>query len=533
MTDEQSTDDGLEREFADVLGVLRRFESAAAPAGFEGRVEERVAMTLKQMKQIEPAPAPVEVREVAGISLRCAYCHAALARDEASFCAACLAPHHDECWVEHGRCTAPGCAETRVVRPREGALRPTGGKYRATRRWARALVVTAGLTGVLGIAMSARSWQIARQEVAAAREERALVEELQRLKAEGLKAYVDFNRNEKPRSLEADRALYDEAHTKLVRAMDLITKLLDRHRDPSTGFTPENYEGYEVDQSEVAEILVDLEKRVPSAHDVHPAPEPRLLDAAGLLAQAKQAATDGKVVEATRLLRRAVELDPTSAEARDLLARLHRIGDAVEQSTENLVRHPQVQAIEARLLLREGRLDEALNKAEQALRLDPTTALAYLVRAEVRVAQGRVDEAMADLHRAIELDPRHSGAFRLRGRLSMERGELDGGLEDLLHASALDPGGQEALDDFNTALELDPMRDGAWYGRARARALLGELRGALADLDRAIALNPAVPAYFSERGELRERLGDPDGARADAAHAAELRRPGEERKNRR
>ncbi|MCO5165504.1 MAG: hypothetical protein M9894_03930 [Planctomycetes bacterium] len=51
-------------------------------------------------------------------ALRCTYCHDALTRDEAAFCAACLAPQHAACRREHGRCAATGCAERGVVRPR-------------------------------------------------------------------------------------------------------------------------------------------------------------------------------------------------------------------------------------------------------------------------------------------------------------------------------------------------------------------------------------------------------------------------------
>lgn len=519
MTDERATDDGLEREFADVLGVLRRFEPATASTGFEGRVEEGVVMALKQVKPIELPSTPVEVREVAGISLRCAYCHAALARDEAAFCAACLAPHHEECWVEHGRCTAPGCAETRVVRPREGAQRPSTNKYRATRRWSRLLVVTAGLAGVVGV-MTLRAFFA--PAVVQVNGEQQMFETFKRLKAEGLRAFGEFNQAERRGDARLARAKQVEAQEKLALALELLTKLIEKHQDPATGFTHKDYEGYEVDQSEVAEILVDLEKRAPSAREVHPAPPPRAVEAAGLLAQAKQAATDGKVVEATRLLRRSVELDPTNAEARDLLAKLGKLGEAVEQSTEHLVRDPQVQAIEARLLLREGRLDEALSKADQALRLDPTTALAYLVRAEVHVAQGRLEEALADLYRAIELDPGHSGAFRLRARVFQARGDARRAVEDLVYAGELSFGDPEALEDFQLAVELDPMSDHAWYGIARERFKRRELRGALADLDRAIALNPANAAYFTARGEVRSRLGDPEGAKADAAQAAAL-----------
>jgi hypothetical protein len=49
------------------------------------------------------------------VAVGCAYCHDALAREEAAYCAACLAPHHRDCFSEHGQCCAPGCGETRYV----------------------------------------------------------------------------------------------------------------------------------------------------------------------------------------------------------------------------------------------------------------------------------------------------------------------------------------------------------------------------------------------------------------------------------
>lgn len=49
------------------------------------------------------------------VSLACSFCHDGLPRDQAAFCAACLAPHHLDCFRQHARCAAPGCDETRVV----------------------------------------------------------------------------------------------------------------------------------------------------------------------------------------------------------------------------------------------------------------------------------------------------------------------------------------------------------------------------------------------------------------------------------
>jgi len=54
--------------------------------------------------------------------LACTYCHAEAARDELAFCAGCLAPHHRECFAEHGRCSVQGCAGRGLVQP--GAAAP-------------------------------------------------------------------------------------------------------------------------------------------------------------------------------------------------------------------------------------------------------------------------------------------------------------------------------------------------------------------------------------------------------------------------
>ncbi|MBL4846714.1 MAG: hypothetical protein JKY65_14425, partial [Planctomycetes bacterium] len=54
------------------------------------------------------APAPDEGAGVL-IAVACIYCHDSLTRDEALYCASCLAVHHGECFETHGHCAAPGC----------------------------------------------------------------------------------------------------------------------------------------------------------------------------------------------------------------------------------------------------------------------------------------------------------------------------------------------------------------------------------------------------------------------------------------
>lgn len=70
------------------------------------------------------------------IALACSYCHGAATRLEAAFCAACLAPHHEDCFAEHGRCATLGCLEDRVVRPAAAGLRVVARPRRAwSSRW--------------------------------------------------------------------------------------------------------------------------------------------------------------------------------------------------------------------------------------------------------------------------------------------------------------------------------------------------------------------------------------------------------------
>ncbi len=49
------------------------------------------------------------------VSLACSFCRGSLARDQAVFCAGCIAPHHRECFAEYGQCAILGCGSVRTV----------------------------------------------------------------------------------------------------------------------------------------------------------------------------------------------------------------------------------------------------------------------------------------------------------------------------------------------------------------------------------------------------------------------------------
>lgn len=84
-------------------------------------LRERVlAQHESKLKTLDAAPSfdPERVAALRGqIALSCSFCRDTLERESSVYCAGCLAPHHAECFAEHGRCTMPGCEETRAVQP--------------------------------------------------------------------------------------------------------------------------------------------------------------------------------------------------------------------------------------------------------------------------------------------------------------------------------------------------------------------------------------------------------------------------------
>jgi outer membrane protein assembly factor BamB len=109
---------GTARELAGALDAAALEKKHAPDATWE-KLRERIARDQVKPEVVEPR-----------VLLACSFCHSGLVRSEAVFCASCLAPHHQDCFQEHGRCSAPGCGETQVVQPKHSMAPPP----RRTRR---------------------------------------------------------------------------------------------------------------------------------------------------------------------------------------------------------------------------------------------------------------------------------------------------------------------------------------------------------------------------------------------------------------
>ena len=153
---------GLERDaeglaWSEALGAAYAELKVAPEPSPAPELWARIAASVEAgaHAEAEDAPGPDEAADapLISIALACSYCHDVLARAEAAYCASCLAPHHGECFSEHGRCAAPGCGETHWVRaqaPGPAGKRPAG--------LAERLALVLGLGALAGAAVAAFGW---------------------------------------------------------------------------------------------------------------------------------------------------------------------------------------------------------------------------------------------------------------------------------------------------------------------------------------------------------------------------------------
>jgi tetratricopeptide (TPR) repeat protein len=81
---------------------------------------------------------------------------------------------------------------------------------------------------------------------------------------------------------------------------------------------------------------------------------------------------------------------------------------------------------------------------------------------------------------------------------------------------------EEALKDFDKAIELDPLFDQPYYYRGNIKYSATDYQGALADYSKAIEVNPGFADAYFNRGNVYQSINQRDKACADWLKAEEL-----------
>lgn len=172
----------------------------------------------------------------------------------------------------------------------------------------------------------------------------------------------------------------------------------------------------------------------------------------------------------------------------------------------------EAQASIGSLEFRRQRLREAETSYREALRINPSYALAQIGLGHTLIGLGKAAEAVGHFDRALATADNDAGAHLGKGSALAASGDLDGALRSL-----------------DAALRLDPRLLPALYQRAQAHHDKGDLSKALADADAAVglALGEERVRALAYRGRLRNNAKAHDGSVADCSAAdAEAERLG-------
>jgi tetratricopeptide (TPR) repeat protein len=155
-----------------------------------------------------------------------------------------------------------------------------------------------------------------------------------------------------------------------------------------------------------------------------------------------------------------------------------------------------------------GEAISQFNQAESLGFMDPEL---YFQRAwachESQFYHGKCsyEDALRDFNRAIELDPNQAGYYN--GRAMVYR-----------HTENW----VRAIEDYSRAIELEPDNAGHWVSRGDVFGTIGEYDRALDDISHGIDMNPNEPYFYEARGWIHFNTGDPQVAAEDFSRAIEL-----------
>jgi serine/threonine protein kinase/Flp pilus assembly protein TadD len=159
---------------------------------------------------------------------------------------------------------------------------------------------------------------------------------------------------------------------------------------------------------------------------------------------------------------------------------------------------PRDLALTGGQMARVGRFRDAVRILRQATQLDPTDFSAWFVRGTVHLALEQNEMAVMSFGACLAIRPDFAPAWRNRG-LAFSRLRFD----------------NQALEDYDRAIQLDPLRAESYLQRAVVRDSRSDLAGAEADYTSALGLGTAPVRTFFLRADIRERMGEKDAAIAD------------------
>jgi len=186
-------------------------------------------------------------------------------------------------------------------------------------------------------------------------------------------------------------------------------------------------------------------------------------------------------------------------------------------------KHARAYIGKGRTLVNLKRYDEALDAYDEAIRLDPKDAVAYNGKGIALSDLKRYDEALVAFEQAIHLGPTNAGLFMNRGIALSDLKRYDEALVAFEQAIRFDPTDaliyynkgvaldgfkryDEALDAYDEAIRLDPKHTRGYIGKGETLVNLERYDEALDTCDEAIRLDPRDAVAHNLKGKALRDL---------------------------
>ena len=193
----------------------------------------------------------------------------------------------------------------------------------------------------------------------------------------------------------------------------------------------------------------------------------------------------------------------------------------------------------ADVLVRQGKIDDAVAGYEQFLKQDPGNAQILLRLAQVELSAGRLDAAKATFERTLAADPKAARAEVGLGMVALRAGDRAGARTAFTRALAIDPKARwarygaglvdemdgkdaEAVAGYREELASYPGSPKALFSLGRLLMKHGDGAGAVEALKRGVAAMPQWPTGRFLLSQSLLSVGDLDGAAAEAQRALSL-----------
>lgn len=243
----------------------------------------------------------------------------------------------------------------------------------------------------------------------------------------------------------------------------------------------------------------------------------------------------GRLAEARQMAARAIEVDPSAADAWLNLGLVALAEGASEEALGHAgrllaldPRHTGALALGARALATAGQFEAAAARWRELLAARPDDAAALSSLGAALLVLGRLEEALAASGRAVACAPEHPGILERHAAVLERAGRIDDALLALQAARRhgaeagvavplarlLARAGRsgEALAELDARLEAAGGDVAAWVERAVLLQTLGRSDEALASCDRALALDAGDASVWSAKGVLLGRQRRPEAA---------------------